>query len=171
MMNGNQHPSSRSDDPSMPPPLPIYTVDPLQPPPLPVQSLNYFGRTIVPGWVVIDRPPTTGQWHRAKAALGRGHIETLMGKGSDAPDGDAAASRNDEEIGIELLVRETDAPRARLILEAIKVSADWCPLCGSISFRLLPVPWWWIPWSIIFLGVAPFAPKRFEYKSRGHRWE
>lgn len=122
-----------------------------------------MSRDAVP-WVVVARLPTTRQWHQARAALARGHIESLMGDGEDvggSPSG----------IGIALLVPDSERARAKTILEAVKNGMDWCPRCGSTSLQTLPLPWWWVIWSILFLGVAPFSPPRFECRACGNRWE
>lgn len=146
---------------------------PPRPPPLPVVSvgaLNYYRH--VPSldladWAVLKRFHTTAQWHQARAALARGHIESLMGEGEDVqtwPDAD-------DSVGIELLVPKTEVARANLILQAVAAGADWCPRCGSMELTKLRLPWWWVFWSILFLGVAPFSPPRFECRHCWNRWE
>ena len=117
-------------------------------------------------WVTIARLPTNGQWHQVKAALSRGRIESLMGDGEDidpgAPHVDAA--------GIALKVRQHDAERAMKIMNAVKHGSHWCPRCGSTFFEELPLPWWCMIWSILFLGIAPFEPKRFACRNCENRW-
>lgn len=117
-------------------------------------------------WVTIARFPTTGQWHQAKAALSRGRIESLMGDGEDIDPGAAQV----DAAGIALKVLDGDAERALKILEAVKLGSDWCPCCGSTFIEELPLAWWWMIWSILFLGIAPFEPKRFVCRNCRHRW-
>jgi hypothetical protein len=117
-------------------------------------------------WVTIARFPSTAQWHQAKAALSRGRIESLMSDGEDIDPGAAHA----DAAGLALKVPKGDAERARKILDAVKHGADWCPRCGSTFLEELPLPWWWMIWSILFLGIAPFEPNRFVCRNCQHRW-
>ena len=142
------------------------------PPPLPpsrgVAPLGYFRADMDPGpaeWVTVARPPTTAQWHRAKAALSRGGIESLMGEGHDAESPDA-----DPRDGIALKVMHSQQSRAAIILRANESGEEWCPRCGSVVPRELPLPWYWMLWSVLFLGVAPFAPPKLQCRECGHRW-
>ena len=114
----------------------------------------------------VARPDTTGAWHQARAALARGRIDSLMGDGEDvSTEGPGGGN------GIALLVAESNAARARIILDAVRHGFDSCPACGSTFLGVLPLPWWWVVWSILFLGIAPFSPPRFECRCCGHRWE
>jgi hypothetical protein len=119
-------------------------------------------------WTFITRLDTTAAWHQARAALARGHIASLMGEGEDAS---AEGVYSPQQAGISLLVPEPDVARALTILDAVKNGHDWCPKCGSTHLQVLPLPWWWVIWSILFLGVAPFSPPRFECRRCAHRWE
>lgn len=153
------------------------------PPPLPVTALPALTETPVNGaldyyrpppqgasgqWAILTRLRTTAEWHQARAALARGYIESLMGDGEDISSTSSVSSNGE---GIALLVPEGDVPRARLILDAVKDGFDWCPRCGSTLLDTLPLPWWWMIWSVLFLGIAPFSPPRFRCRACGHRWE
>lgn len=142
-------------------------------PVLPAPCLDYFRATpvvrdTVESWKMIARIDTTAQWHQARAALSRGHIPALMGDGEDVA---SVGEYSPSQIGIALLVPEPDAARAATILNAVRDGLNWCPRCGSTFLETLPLPWWWVIWSILFLGVAPFAPPRFECSRCGNRWE
>lgn len=91
-----------------------------------------------------------------------------MGDGEDVS---SAGEYSPNQIGIGLLVPEPEAVRAMTILDAVQGGVDWCPRCGSRFLQVLPLPWWWVLWSILFLGVAPFSPPRFECCQCGNRWE
>jgi hypothetical protein len=172
--------SFSSDRRSEPPPLPQRAIA-LPPPPLPALGapvfaplpalpLDYRRADMIRDqrWVPLARFPTTSQWHQARAALARGRIESRMGEGQDEAGGDAL--RGDYE-GIELLILQSEIPRARLILDAAKNALEWCPQCGSTEVQTLPLPWWWLILSVLFLGVAPFSPPRFSCRRCTHRWE
>ena len=130
--------------------------------------LDYFRPTVNFGanrWYPVARFPTVAHWHRARAALARGHIESLMGEGEGVQPSD------DSDIGgIVLSVREGEVGRALIILNAVKTKMDWCPLCGSTRLEKLRQPGWWTLWSVLFLGLAPFEPPRFACRDCGHRW-
>jgi len=93
---------------------------PALPPDDPGIRLDYYRPIIVTGtgrWCGIGRFPTTAKWHQARAALGRGHIEPMMGEGEDVgPNADP----NSE--GIALYVRQGDVTRALAILDAVKMN-------------------------------------------------
>ena len=139
------------------------------PPPLPALPIDYYTPPIDPGpeqWVIVARFATTGQWHQARAALQRGHIASLMGHGEDLPAGEQIT--HDWE-GIELKVPQPQAQRAALILERTRSGKRWCPRCGSDELQNRALPWYWVLWSILFLGIAPFAPARWVCRNCGKR--
>jgi hypothetical protein len=146
-----------------PPPLPI----PL--PPIPALPINYYTPAVDPGpeeWVAVARLATTGQWHQARAALARGHIESLMGEGEDLP---AGAEIEHPWEGIVLKVPKSQVERAALILEHCRTGKRWCTRCGSADLETRRLPWYWVIWSVLFLGIAPFCPARWICRNCGKK--
>jgi hypothetical protein len=82
-----------------------------------------------------------------------------MGDGQDV-----ATATNDcgADEGIALKVPEPQAQRAAIILEHCLSGRRWCPRCGSADLRAQPLRWYWVAWSVLFLGIAPFAPPQWE---------
>jgi hypothetical protein len=166
--------SNRELRSTRPPPLPPSArVLPL--PALPVEpggpALDYYRPAMqagTPQWVTLARFPTTARWHQARAAMSRGKIESLMGEGEDVA---SDASEFLWTDGIALKVPESELPRAIIILQAVRDGKEWCPRCGLVNLEALRLPWWWMIWSVLFLGVAPFSPPRFQCSNCGHRWE
>ena len=138
------------------------------PPPIPVIPLEYRTERIDVGpWVMVARLPTTAAWHQARSVLARGQIESLMGEGEEAPSSEGTCT----DSGIALMVPQADAPCAQIILEHCAAGQRWCPRCGSDQLQPAPVPWYWVIWSILFLGIAPFAPPRWVCCHCGKRIE
>jgi ribosomal protein S27AE len=157
---------------SRPPPLPQAGMSRAIPPPLPMPALNYHRPGLVQTgnekWVTLTFLTTASQWHETRAALARAHIECMMGEGEDA----AALDRKGRSThGIALLVPQSQIARAAKIYEAMKAGHEWCAKCGSTDLRALPVSWWWWAFSLLFIGVAPYSPPRWECGQCGHKWE
>jgi hypothetical protein len=128
-----------------------------------VVPLEYYRPPQVPAhWVVIALVPNAGQWHQAKAALNRAHIQCLM---------DDGGPRARATHAMELYVADADAARAKLILDAVARGLTWCPRCGSIALDKLPAPWWWWILACICIGIPPWTPPRFRCNGCGHTWE
>lgn len=141
----------------------------VRPPPLPPLPIDYYTPPVDPGpqqWVTVARLATTAQWHQARAALAHGRIESLMGRGEDLP---AGASIAHSWEGIELKVPQSQAQRAAIILEHTRSGKRWCPRCGSADLHTRSLPWYWVFWSVLFLGIAPFAPARWLCRNCGKR--
>lgn len=138
------------------------------PPPTPTIPIDYYSARVrePEPWVTIARFATTAQWHQARALLARGQIESLMGDGEDISE---CAQRFAAEQGIALAVRQSKAQRAQAVLRVCRSGKRWCPRCGSDDLREVPLPWYWVIWSIIFLGIAPFAPPRWICRRCGRR--
>ena len=90
-----------------------------------------------------------------------------MGDGQDIAQG----AEISEDDGIALQVAESQAERAIIILNANREGVEWCPNCGGTLIDVLPLPWYWVIWSILFLGIAPFSPPTRRCRNCGNQWE
>ena len=135
------------------------------PSPLPMLRMEYFSRPPAREvrWVTIMRLASPAQWHQARAALQRSHIPSLMGSEPE----DVAGSGADGAIALQ--VPEADTERAGAILQHALSGRRWCPRCGSPNLKDLGLPWYWVAWSVLFLGIAPFVPPRWECRQCGKR--
>lgn len=151
-------PCTEADHRLSPPPLPK--------PVLPIEYFSPLGARAPEPWIVIARFDSPAQWHQAKALLGRSQIESLMGHGEDMPGSHQSVVCGD---GIGLAVRQSEAQRAQTILRECRSGKRFCPRCGSDDLQERPLPWYWVIWSIVFLGIAPFAPARWCCRQCGEK--